>query len=82
MLLGIILIFAIVLISPVLYFFGGWITGWIIKITIGNAITSGLALIGLNIPIDKLPLFFATIAIIASFFHSSSQITTLKEKKI
>jgi len=57
-------------ISPFLNFIGGWISGWLIKITIGQTIVSGLALVGLNLPLDKFPLFFGTLAVIASFFHT------------
>ena len=56
---------------PFLWFLGGWISGWLIKITIGQTIVSGLALIGFNLPLDKFPLFFGTLAVIASFFKTS-----------
>lgn len=74
-----IIIFIILFLTvPFLHFLGGYITGFIIKITIGSSITAGLALMGLNIPLDNLPLFFATINVIASFFIPP--LTSLKTK--
>ena len=75
-----IIIFIIVFLTvPFLKFLGGYITGFIIKVTIGSSITAGLALIGLNIPLDSLPLFFATINVIASFFMTPPS-TSFKTK--
>ena len=69
--LGIITLFIIIFFaSPFLNFLGGWISGWLIKITIGQMITAGFALVGFNLPLDKFPLFFGTLAVIASFFHT------------
>ncbi len=77
------LIFLVILIffiSPFLHFIGGWISGWIIKVTIGQSIINGLALIGFNLPLDKFPLFFGTLAVIACFFHTPT-IDFSKSKK-
>lgn len=69
--LGYIALFiAVFFLTPFLWFFGGWISGWLIKITIGQMIISGLALINFNLPLDKFPLFFGTLAVIASFFKT------------
>lgn len=57
--------------QPFLCFLGGWIAGWLIKITIGEAILSGLSLLHFSMPSSKLPLFFGTIAVIGSFFRST-----------
>lgn len=77
---GIIALFIILFfIMPFVWFFGGWISGWLIKITIGQSIISGLALMGLNLSLDKLPLFFGTIAVIASFFKTTQ--TDFKKEK-
>lgn len=56
--------------SPFLSFMGGWISGWLIKITIGPSIVTGLSLVGLNLPLDKFPLFFGTLSVIACFFRT------------
>ena len=57
-------------IAPFLSFLGGWIVGNIITITIGGSIVNGLALLNLNVPLERLPIFFGTIAVIASFFKT------------
>ena len=59
-------------VAPFLNFLGGWISGWLIKITIGNMIVSGLSLIGIHIPIESFPLFFGTLNVIAGFFHATT----------
>ncbi len=74
------LVILLIVVAPALNFLGGWISGWIIKMTIGHYIVSGLALIGFNLPLDKFPLFFGTLALIASFFHTP-KINTNKDKK-
>lgn len=56
-------------ITPFISFAMGFLVGLIIKITIGANIVAGLGLVGLNIPLNSLPLFFATLTVIASFFN-------------
>lgn len=56
---------------PFINFACGFLAGLIIKVTIGTYIIAGLNLIGLNISLNSLPLFFATLAVIASFFKTS-----------
>lgn len=75
------LIIVMFFLMPFLQFFGGWISGWLIKITIGQTIASGLALIGFNLPLDKFPLFFGTLAVIASFFKTTSRVNFKKNSK-
>ena len=58
-------------ITPFISFAMGFLVGLIIKITIGANIVAGLGLVGLNIPLDSLPLFFATLTVIASFFNTT-----------
>lgn len=67
----ILIIIGAFVIWPFLCFILGWFTGWLIQITIGTSIVSGLALVGINIPLNQLPLFFGTLAIIASFFKKN-----------
>lgn len=62
-------------IMPFISFGLGWLSGWIIQITIGSSIVNGLALIGVNLPLDRLPLFFGTLAIIANFFKTTLKTT-------
>lgn len=70
-------IIVLTFLMPFICFYLGWISGWLIKITIGQKIVSGLALVGLNLSLDKLPLFFGTVAIITSFFKNPNN---FKEK--
>lgn len=53
---------------PFLCFISGWVSGLIIKITIGSFIVKGLSFIGLHLSLNHLPLFFGTLNVIASFF--------------
>ena len=64
------LIVGLCFLYPLLSFIVGWIVGCIIKVTMGASIISGLAIVGINLPLEKIPLFFGTLAVIASFFHS------------
>lgn len=66
----ILLVIAAIFIVPILAFGCGWVIGLFIKITIGSFIVEGLKLVGINIPLDSLPLFFAVLNTIAMFFHS------------
>ena len=69
--LGLILLTIIIgIFLPFIEFLGGWITGWLIKITIGPLIASGFALIGFYLPLNSFPLFFGTLAIVAGFFKT------------
>lgn len=69
--LGLILLIIIIdIFLPFIEFLGGWITGWLIKITIGTFVTSGFALVGFHLPLDSFPLFFGTLAVVAGFFKS------------
>lgn len=75
----IILIIFIFILLPFLCFLEGWISGWLIKITIGKLIVSGLALMGFTLSLDHLPLFFGTLAVIASFFKTYHYPKNFKE---
>ena len=65
----IIVLFFMSLIDPFFYFIAGWISGWLLKIAIGNIMVSGLALMHFNLSINDLPLFFGILSIIVSFFN-------------
>jgi len=66
-------------VMPFIYFGLGWLSGWIIQITIGSSIVNGLSLIGINLPLDQLPLFFGTLVIIASFFKTTLDVNTFSK---
>lgn len=55
-------------IIPWLSFWIAYFMGWITKLTIGKHLVEGFALIGWNIPLDKIPLFAGCIGWIAGFF--------------
>lgn len=74
------LIILLFFVAPIFNFIGGWISGWLIKVTIGPVIVSGLALVGFNLPLDKFPLFFGTLAVIAGFFKSINPSAPSKSK--
>lgn len=69
-LVSILLLIAMFFIMPFLAFGGGWLLGQLIKITIGGFIVQGFELVGLHIPLESLPLFFAVLNVVAMFFHS------------
>lgn len=79
-LVSILLLIAMFFIMPFLAFGGGWLLGWLIKITIGGFIVQGFELVGLHIPLESLPLFFAVLNVVAMFFHSFTG-NTLNNKK-
>lgn len=66
----IILVIGVIFLAPLLNFAAGLLVGYLIKFMIGTSIISGLAIVGINLPLEKIPLFFGTLAVIASFFHS------------
>lgn len=73
----IVLVIGVIFLAPLLNFAAGWLVGYFIKFMIGTSIISGLAIVGINLPLEKIPLFFGTLAVIASFFHSP----TINKKK-
>ena len=63
---------------PFLYFIGGWITGFLIKLIFANTFINGLSLIGLSLKPDDIPLFCGILGVIGSFFKST--VSTSKSK--
>lgn len=63
-----------VLISPIVCFLCGWVTGIILSWFIGDTVVSGLNLIlgTARFTVDELPIICGTLAVIGSFFHSTS----------
>ena len=72
--LGMLIMLVVVLIvSPILCFLGGYISGLILKLTVGGFVVNGLNLI-LNttrFTADKLPIICGALAVVGSFFKSS-----------
>ena len=63
-------VIVMIFILPWLGFWLAYFGGWIAKITIGGILVKGLALIGLNITPDKLPLLSGALGWIGGFFKS------------
>lgn len=66
------LILFVVILNPFFSFIFGYFVGWLIKITISEYVITGLSLININVPLDKIPLFFATLSMISSFFKTTN----------
>lgn len=71
--LGVLVAFIItIIITPILCFLGGYISGLILKLTVGGFVVNGLNLI-LNttrFTADKLPIICGALAVVGSFFKS------------
>ena len=67
----------IIIFAPFLNFIMSYFTGWLIKITFGPTLCKGLAILGLAIVPEQLPLMCGTLGVIGSFFKS---ITKIKNK--
>ncbi len=61
-----------IFITPVMNFTLGYIAGIFAKITIGNILVSGLALLGIHISVAAIPLLFGVLNVIGSFFRGFS----------
>lgn len=63
----------LIILSPVLCFFEGWICGWLLKLFTGDTIANGLNLL-LNttrFTPESLPIVCGVLATVGSFFKSS-----------
>ena len=77
--LGIIgLIIIAIFIAPWLSFWLAYFGGWIAKITIGNYIVKGFALLGITLPLNKIPLIAGVLGWIGGFFKNISTGTNSK----
>lgn len=70
------LLIGLVVILPFISFAEGWIVGHLIKWVFGATFVSGLAMLGINISPESIPIFCGVLAVIGSFFKS----TTIKKK--
>jgi hypothetical protein len=69
--LGVLLTFVIVIITPLLNFLLGYVIGVILEYTIGHLLVSVLFLFGIVMPVTMIPAFIGTICLIAGIFGSS-----------
>ena len=67
-LLTILLVIVVIAFVPFLGFFIGWGLGWILNLIMGCWIIDGLALFGISVSPELVPLFFAIVGTIASVF--------------
>lgn len=68
-----IMLIVVLIVSPILCFLGGYISGLILKLTVGGFVVNGLNLM-LNttrFTADKLPIICGALAVVGSFFKSS-----------
>lgn len=76
---GVTLIIFIVFIAPWISFWLAYFGGWIAKLLIGNYLVEGFALVGITLPIDKIPLLAGTLGWIGGFFKAT-KLNTNKDK--
>lgn len=70
---GCLTLIIMMIILPALYFLGGWITGWLLKITIGNICIDAFNMtFGASFDKHDLPTICATLGWVGSFFKSPS----------
>lgn len=68
----ILIIVALIFVGPWIYFWLSYFGGWIAKLVIGKYIVAGLKLIGITIPMNKIPLLAGTLGWIGGFFKTLS----------
>lgn len=61
---------ALINFAPFLDFIMSYFTGWLIEITFGPTLCKGLAILGLAIVPEQLPLICGILGVIGSFFKS------------
>lgn len=76
----IVIVLALIL-GPVLYYFGGWIAGHILKWFIGDTVVSGMNYLfnTTRFTADMLPTICGTLGVIGSFFKSVSSGSSKKD---
>ena len=64
----------VVILSPVLCFFGGWICGWLLEFFIGDTVANGLNLLFNTVRFtpESLPIVCGALATVGSFFKSTN----------
>lgn len=66
---------------PMLYYFGGWLTGVILEWTIGNTVIDGMNYLfnTERFTVDMLPRICGTLGVIGSFFKTTNTSTSSKK---
>lgn len=72
LLVSVVLLIIAIIIYPVLYYFGGWITGHILKFFMGETIVNGLNYLFSTTKFtpEMLPMTCGTLGVIGSFFKT------------
>ena len=70
---AVLLLIGVIIFGPVLYYFGGWVTGHILNWLIGDTVVNGMNYIfnTTRFTTDMLPVTCGTLGVIGSFFKSS-----------
>ena len=68
----------IIFIAPWINFWLAYFGGWIAKITVGKYIVEGFSLIGIALPLNKIPLLAGTLGWIGGFFKNVSNLNSKK----
>ena len=69
---AILLIITVLIIEPWIVFWFSYLGGIFAKFLIGNYLVAGAATLGINLPIDKIPLIAGCLGWIGSFFKNSN----------
>lgn len=65
--------------GPVLCYFGGWIFGWLTKITIGGWFVATVnSVLGTTITAEMLPTLGGILGVVGHFFHGNGTIAQIK----
>ena len=77
---AVIILMVALIFGPVLYYFGGWITGHLLSWWIGDTVVNGMNYLFNTdrFTVDMLPTICGTLGVIGSFFKSTT--TTSSEK--
>ena len=77
---AVLILIGVIILGPVLFYFGGWITGHILKWLIGDTVVNGMNYLfnTTRFTVDMLPVACGTLGVIGSFFKSS--VSTSREK--
>ena len=69
-----------IIVCPVLYYFGGWITGHILSWLIGDIVVDGMNYLfnTTRFTVDMLPTICGTLGVIGSFFKSTKSVSVDK----
>ena len=71
---GFLTVIILIILSPVLGFFEGWICGWLLKFFIGDTVANGLNLLfnTTRFTPESLPIVCGALATIGSFFKNTN----------